>query len=119
MAERAAHERPRAREIGIAPGVLPPGPLNSITDVAGLRVGHLTLGDGDDICTGATAILPHQGNPYSDKVPAAVVVGNGYGKLMGSTQVEELGEIETPIVLTNTLAVPRAGDAILGSRSWS
>jgi D-aminopeptidase len=113
MAERAGNGRSRAREIGIVPGVLSPGPLNAITDVPGVRVGHLTLGEGDDICTGATAILPHEGNPYTGKVPAAIVVGNGYGKLMGSTQVEELGEIETPIVLTNTLAVPPAADAIL------
>ncbi len=113
MADQTGHDRPRAREIGIAPGALPPGPLNTITDVTGVRVGHLTLGEGDDICTGATAIMPHEGNPYTERVPAAVVVGNGYGKLMGSTQVEEMGEIETPIVLTNTLAVPRAADAIL------
>ena len=113
MAEHRGHDRPRARGIGIAPGVLPCGALNAITDVAGLRVGHLTVGEGDDICTGATAILPHERNPYVERVPAAVIVGNGFGKLMGSTQVEELGEIETPIVLTNTLAVPRAADAIL------
>lgn len=113
MADGIDRTRPRARDIGIAPGAIPAGSLNTISDVVGVRVGHLTLGEGDDICTGATAILPHEGNPYTDKVPAAVVVGNGYGKLMGSTQVEELGEIETPIVLTNTLAVPRAADAIL------
>jgi D-aminopeptidase len=93
--------------------VLSPGPLNAITDVGGVRVGHVTVSEGDDICTGATAVLPHEGNPYTDKVPAGIVVGNGYGKLMGSTQVDEMGEIETPILLTNTLAVPRAADAIL------
>jgi D-aminopeptidase len=106
-------ERARARSLGIAPGILSPGPLNAITDVAGVRVGHLTLFVGDDIRTGVTAILPHGGNLYQDKVPAGLVVGNGYGKLTGSTQVIELGEIETPIVLTNTLAVPRAADGIL------
>lgn len=105
--------RLRARSLGIAPGVLSPGALNAITDVAGALVGHLTLIQGDSIRTGATAILPHAGNLYRERVPAGIVVGNGYGKLMGSTQVHELGEIETPIVLTNTLAVPHAADAIL------
>lgn len=105
--------RLRAREIGIAPGVLPPGPLNAITDVAGVRVGHVTVWEGDDVRTGVTAILPHEGNLFQEKVPAGLAVGNGFGKLMGATQIAELGEIETPIVLTNTLAVPRAADAIL------
>jgi len=105
--------RARARELGIIPGILPAGRLNAITDVQGVRIGHLTLVEGPDIRTGATAILPHSGNLYQDKVPAAVVAGNGYGKLMGSTQIEEMGEIETPIVLTNTLAVARAAEAIL------
>jgi D-aminopeptidase len=105
--------RVRARSLGIAPGILPPGPLNAITDVDGVLVGHVTLIEGDAIRTGATAILPHAGNLYRERVPAGIVVGNGYGKLMGFTQVHELGEIETPIVLTNTLAVPRAADAIL------
>jgi D-aminopeptidase len=105
--------RVRARSLGVAPGILAPGPLNAITDVAGVLVGHVTLMEGDAIRTGATAILPHAGNIYRERVPAAIVVGNGYGKLMGYTQVHELGEIETPIVLTNTLAVPRAADAIL------
>jgi D-aminopeptidase len=113
MGDHADNERPRAREIGIEPGVLSPGLLNAITDVRGVRVGHVTVSEGDDICTGATAVLPHEANPYTEKVPAGIVVGNGYGKLMGSTQVDELGEIETPILLTNTLAVPRAADAIL------
>ncbi len=105
--------RPRARDIGIAPGVLPPGPLNAITDVAGVRVGHMTLFEGDDIRTGVTAILPHGGNLFQEKVPAGLAVGNGYGKLAGATQIAELGEIETPIALTNTLAVPRAADALV------
>jgi D-aminopeptidase len=109
----APPDRPRARELGIAPGIFPPGPRNAITDVSGVRVGHITRIEGDDIRTGATAILPHPGNLVQEKVPAGLVVGNGFGKLMGSTQVRELGEIETPIVLTNTLAVPRAADAIL------
>ncbi len=109
----AAQERPRAREIGIRPGVLAPGPHNAITDVAGVRVGHFTLIEGESIRTGATALLPHEGNLYQEKVPAGIAVGNGFGKLMGITQVRELGEIETPIVLTNTLAVPRAADAVL------
>lgn len=99
--------------MGIIPGILPTGPRNAITDVAGVRVGHFTFIEGDATRTGATAILPHGGNLFQDKVPAGVAVGNGYGKLMGSTQIMELGEIETPIVLTNTLAVPRAADAIL------
>lgn len=105
--------RVRARSLGIAPGILLPGALNAITDVAGVLVGHVTQIEGESIRTGATAILPHTGNLYRERVPAGIVVGNGYGKLMGSTQVRELGEIETPIVLTNTLAVPRAADAIL------
>lgn len=105
--------RSRARDLGIAPGIFDTGPLNAITDVAGVRVGHLTRIEGDDIRTGATAILPHPGNLFQEKVPAGLAVGNGFGKLMGSTQMIELGEIETPIVLTNTLAVPRAADAIL------
>ena len=105
--------RPRARELGIVVGVLPPGPLNAITDVAGVRVGHTTVARGDSINTGVTAILPPGGNVFRDKVPAAVVVGNAFGKLAGSTQVNELGELESPIVLTCTLCVPRAADAVL------
>ena len=108
-----APRRPRARDLGLAPGVLPPGPLNAITDVEGVRVGHTTLIKGDDVRTGVTAVLPHGGNLFQEKVPAAVFVGNGFGKLMGSTQVEELGEIETPILLTSTLNVARAADALL------
>ena len=105
--------RPRAREFGIVVGVLPPGPLNAITDVAGVRVGHTTVARSDSINTGVTAILPPGANLFRDKVPAAVVVGNAFGKLMGSTQVNELGELESPIVLTCTLCVPRATDAVL------
>ncbi len=105
--------RPRAREVGIVVGVLPPGPVNAITDVAGVRVGQTTLVAGDNVRTGVTAILPHDGNLFQEKVPAAVFVGNGFGKLMGSTQVRELGEIETPILLTGTLNVPRVADALL------
>ena len=105
--------RQRVRELGITPGILPIGEWNAITDIAGVKVGHVTLIEGDDIRTGVTAILPHGGNIYQEKVPAGIVVGNGFGKLMGSTQVEELGEIETPIVLTNTLAVPVAAEALI------
>ena len=105
--------RPRARDLGITVGSIPTGPLNAITDVAGVRVGHTTIAHGDSINTGITAILPHGGNPFRDKVPAAIVVGNGFGKLAGSTQVNELGELESPIVLTCTLCVPRAADAVL------
>src|SRR2546422_4331960 len=105
--------RPRARDLGITVGSIPTGPLNAITDVAGVRVGHTTIARGDSINTGITAILPHGGNPFRDKVPAAIVVGNGFGKLAGSTQVNELGELESPIVLTCTLCVPRAADAVL------
>ena len=105
--------RPRAREIGITVGSIPPGPLNAITDVSGVLVGHTTIVRGDSINTGLTAILPHGGNPFREKVPAAIVVGNGFGKLAGSTQVNELGELESPIVLTCTLCVPRAADAVL------
>jgi D-aminopeptidase len=105
--------RPRARDLGIVVGVLPPGQHNAITDVAGVRVGHTTLIKGDSVRTGVTAILPHGGNLFQEKVPAAVFVGNGFGKLMGSTQVDELGELETPILLTGTLNVPRVADALL------
>jgi D-aminopeptidase len=108
-----AQSRPRARDIGIVVGTLPPGALNAITDVAGVRVGHTTIGRGDSINTGVTAILAHGGNLFREKVPAAIVVGNGFGKLAGSTQVNELGELESPIVLTCTLCVPRAADAVL------
>jgi D-aminopeptidase len=105
--------RPRAREIGLRVGVLPPGPLNAITDVAGVSVGHATLIRAEDVRTGVTAILPHGGNLFHEKVPGAVFVGNGFGKLTGSTQVDELGEIETPVLLTSTLNVPRVADALI------
>ncbi|BCS32040.1 D-aminopeptidase [Luteitalea sp. TBR-22] len=108
--------RPSARDLGVAPGVLAPGPLNAITDVGGVRVGHVTLSRGDDVRTGVTAILPHGGNLFREKVTGAVFVGNAFGKLAGSTQVRELGTIETPIVLTNTLAV---GPAIEGVVGWT
>jgi D-aminopeptidase len=97
----------------VVAGVLPPGPLNAITDVAGVRVGHTTLIRGDDVRTGVTAIRPHGGNLFQEKVLGAVFAGNAFGKLAGSTQVEELGEIETPIVLTSTLSVPRVADAVI------
>jgi len=100
-----AEKKPRARDIGLAPGVFPPGPLNAITDVTGVKVGHTTIIEGDSVRTGVTAILPHGGNLFQDKVAGAVYVGNAFGKLAGSTQVTELGQIETPIVLTNTLSV--------------
>jgi D-aminopeptidase len=103
----------RARQLGITPGVLPTGPLNAITDVEGVLVGHATLISGDSIRTGATAILPHGGNLYQNKVPAAAFVFNGFGKSAGLSQVAELGEIETPIVLTNTLSVATGMEAIL------
>jgi D-aminopeptidase len=105
--------RPRARDLGIAPGSMTPGTLNAITDVPGVRVGHVTLKEGDTVRTGVTAILPHGGNLFQDKVAGAVFVGNAFGKLAGSTQVQELGTIETPIVLTNTLSVGTAVDAVV------
>jgi D-aminopeptidase len=108
-----ARERPRALDIGLHSGTLPAGPLDAITDVAGVRVGHTTLNRGDAVRTGVTVILPPGANLFRDKVPAAVFVGNAFGKLAGSTQVEELGEIETPIALTSTLNVPRVADALL------
>ena len=107
------NERPRARDIGLTVGVIPAGPVNGITDVAGVQVGHTTIIRGDNIRTGVTVILPHAGNLFREKVPGAVFIGNAFGKLAGSTQVNELGEIETPIVLTSTLSVPRAADAVL------
>lgn len=116
MTPAEAQHRPRAREAGIAIGILQPGPLNAITDVAGVKVGHVTLIEGANVRTGVTAILPHGGNLFQDKVPAGFAVGNGFGKFMGSTQVKELGEIETPILLTNTLNVPEAAAGII---QWS
>lgn len=108
-----ASGRARLRDIGIAPGVLPTGPLNAITDVAGVLVGHRTLVDGESIRTGITAIVPHGGDTFQERVPGAIVVGNGFGKLIGLSQVNELGEIETPILLTNTLSAPRVADGVL------
>ena len=107
-----AQERPRAREAGVVVGVMPPGAHNAITDVSGVRVGHTTVREGDSVRTGVTAILPHGGNVFLERVPAALVVGNGFGKLIGATQVRELGELETPILLTCTLCVWRAADAM-------
>ena len=105
--------RPRARELGVSVGVIPTGTLNAITDVEGVLVGHTTVIRGDNVRTGVTAILPHGGNLFREKVPGAVFVGNGFGKLAGSTQVNELGEIETPILLTSTLSVPRVADFVI------
>lgn len=105
--------RPRARELGIAPGIFSTGPLNAITDVSGVRVGHATVIEGDSVRTGVTAILPHGNNPFLDRVPAALHVGNGFGKLLGVTQLRELGELETPILLTCTLCVWKAADAMV------
>ena len=114
VGEAGAQEaRPRARDVGIEIGVLAPGPLNAITDVEGVRVGHRTVVEGDSIRTGVTAILPHGGNLFADKVRAAIVVRNGFGKLVGLSQVNELGQIETPILLTGTLSVFRAADALV------
>jgi len=112
----AQEPRPSAREIGLAPGVFAPGTKNAITDVAGVAVGHATLNQGDAIRTGVTVIVPHQGNLFQDKVPGAVFVGNAFGKLAGSTQVDELGTIETPIGLTNTLSV---GAVMEGLVRWT
>ena len=105
--------RKRIRDYGVRVGVLEPGNWNAITDVEGVRVGQVTLIEGQDIRTGVTAILPHGGNIFRDKVPAAIYIGNGFGKLMGISQVAELGNIETPILLTATLNVPRVADALI------
>jgi D-aminopeptidase len=112
----AQTQRPRARELGLAPGVFPTGPLNAITDVAGVRVGQVTLIEGNSVRTGVTAILPAPGNLFREKVPGAVFVGNAFGKLAGSAQVEELGTIETPIILTNTLSVAAGME---GAIAWT
>jgi D-aminopeptidase len=108
-----AQQRVRPRALGIAPGLLRPGPSNAITDVNGVRVGHATVIEGDSVRTGVTAILPHPGNLFLERVPAAVFVGNGFGKLLGTTQLSELGELETPILLTCTLCVWKAADALV------
>ena len=107
-----SNRRPRASDLGLNVGILPTGRLNAITDVAGVEVGHTTIISGNNIRTGVTAVLPHSGNLYREKVPGAIFVGNGFGKLAGSTQVDEMGEIETPILLTNTASVPRVADAV-------
>jgi len=112
----AEEDRPRLRELGIRPGVMEPGPLNAITDVGGVRVGHTTLITGESVRTGVTAILPHGGNIFQDKVPAAVYPANAFGKAAGFLQVGELGTLETPIVLTNTLCV---GTAVQATVDWS
>lgn len=112
MMGEATTKRPRAREAGIVAGSLPTGPLNAITDVAGVRVGQETVIEGERIHTGVTAIFPHDGNVFLDRVPAAIFVGNGFGKLVGATQVKELGELETPILLTGTLSVWKVADAL-------
>jgi len=109
----ATTPRPRSPDLGIKVGVLPSGPLDSITDVDGVEIGHTTIIRGDNIRTGVTAILPHSGNLYREKVPGAIFVGNGFGKLTGSTQVDELGDIETPLLLTSTTSVPRVADALI------
>jgi len=109
----AADPRPRARDAGVIVGILPPGPLNTITDVAGVRVGQTTMIRSENVRTGVTVVLPHGGNLFREKVPAAVFLGNAFGKLMGSTQIEELGELESPIALTSTLNVPRVADALI------
>ena len=108
LMSQSTNARPRAREAGVIVGVLPTGPLNAITDVSGVRVGHATVHEGDSIHTGVTAIFAHDQNPFRERVPAAIVVGNGFGKLLGISQVEELGELETPILLTCTLCVWKA-----------
>jgi D-aminopeptidase len=105
--------RPRASDLGLKVGVLPTGPLNAITDVAGVEVGQTTIIRGDNIRTGVTAVLPHSGDLYHEKVPGGIFVGNGFGKLAGFTQVEEMGDIETPILLTSTTSVPRVADALI------
>lgn len=116
VADEAAPAMQRAREAGFRFGILQPGRLNAITDVAGVKVGHTTLVEGTRVHTGVTAILPHGGNLFQDKVPAGFSVGNGFGKFAGSTQLEELGELETPILLTNTLSVP---EAMAASVEWT
>ena len=108
----SAQDRVRARALGVAPGIFAPGAHNAITDVPGVRVGQVTLKEGERIRTGVTAILPHSGNAYRSRVPAALHVGNGYGKFIGATQLNELGELETPVLLTCTLCVWKAADAM-------
>lgn len=109
----SSEERPRLREFGLKSGILKTGKFNAITDVPGVKVGHVTLIKGKNVRTGVTAILPHEGNIFQEKVPAAIYIGNGYGKLTGYTQVDELGNLETPIILTNTLSVPTGAQALI------
>jgi D-aminopeptidase len=113
VVDMASAQNKRARDLGIHIGVMPVGPLNAITDVAGVKVGQVTLVMGDSVRTGVTAIMPHRGNIFQEKVPAAVFVGNGFGKLVGSTEINELGNLETPIVLTNTLSVAAAMEGVI------
>lgn len=113
LAQGKAPVRPRASDLGLKVGILPAGPLDAITDVSGVTVGSTTIIRGANIRTGVTAILPHSGNLYREKVPAGIFVGNGYGKLSGTTQVDEMGDIETPILLTSTTSVPRVADAVI------
>lgn len=115
LATTTAAAGPRAREAGVVVGLLPTGPLNAITDVAGVKVGQVSIEKGKDVHTGVTAILPHGGNLFQEKVPAGIAIENAFGKFMGSTQVVELGEIETPILLTNTLNVAEAAAASIES----
>src|SRR6202790_2751107 len=109
----APNPRPRTSDLGLKVGILPTGALDAITDVAGVEVGQTTIIRGDNIRTGVTAVLPHPGNLYREKVPGAIFVGNGFGKLAGSTQVDEMGDIETPILLTSTTSVPLVADALI------
>lgn len=114
MQDSAAAARARARDIGVAPGIFEPGPWNAITDVAGVRVGQVTIREGERIRTGVTAVFAHGGNAYLSRVPAGLHIANGFGKLIGSTQVEELGELESPVLLASTLSVWRVADALAG-----
>jgi len=113
VSAQSSNARPRTSELGLKVGILPRGRLDAITDVAGVEVGHTTIIRGDNIRTGVTAVLPHSGNLYREKVPGAIFIGNGFGKLAGSTQVDEMGEIETPILLTSTTSVPGVADALV------
>ena len=107
------HSQSKARDLGVSFGIFQPGAFNAITDVVGVKVGHVNVIEGENIRTGVTAILPHENNVFEHKVPAAIYLGNGFGKLMGYSQVEELGNLETPIILTNTLSVPTAANALI------
>jgi D-aminopeptidase len=113
LSANAFAQQKRPRDLGISIGVMSPGKLNAITDVTGVQVGHVTIIKGDSVRTGVTAILPHNGNIFQQKVPAAIFIGNGFGKLTGISQVKELGNIETPIILTNTVSVADAAAAVI------